>query len=134
MKTILLLAGCLCCMAACDPGFGVHLTNNSPADVRVQVIETRKEIFARLIPLMAAGNQGPYRDTVWSTIDSTGSGFVFGFVLKQGLGAILQRGIGGPNMQQKIVINEADTINLMTDKRVKRKRRWVSTFVSITVQ
>lgn len=124
-RLLLLLLSCTLC--SCDPGFSVILTNNSGKDRTVKVIENSQQKFESTNTMRIA-----------SSPDSTSSSSLeirveekdattrsYSFMLQKGNTALLQRGLGFPNYQQKIIIDNNDTIFLTKDKRVTTKRKFM---------
>jgi hypothetical protein len=115
---------------SCDPGYAVVLQNNSTKDRNIKVITTD-------------GYKFTYRDSV-SILDSikrieipafkNSNELSYTFTLESGKEAVLQQGIGGPDLTEKVVIENADTIHLDSDKRVHTKKYGMSTAVRVTIE
>ena len=118
-------------LSSCDPGHVVILSNQSLKDkeIRVIVADKRKIILLDSIAIIDSEN-APKRFMIAPLKDSTTNSYFF--TLHKGKCAILQQGIGSPDLTEKIIVDHSDTILLTNDKRIIKKKEGIST--SITVQ
>ena len=126
-------------LISCDPGFSVVLSNNSNTTRTVKIVETNRNKVARTDSIPMANNsknsffeRGTAGMIPVISKDTTANTYLF--VLEKGKKALIQFGMGGPDMSQKIVVANADTISIhKKEPRVKIKRRLLSTSVHINV-
>ena len=127
-------------LISCDPGFAVVLSNNSNTTRVRKIIETNKYKVARIDSIrMADSSKNTFfeRDIPIATpvIAKDTTANTYSFILEKGKKALIQHGMGGPDMSQKIIVATADTIAIQKkESRVKIKRRLMSTSVHITVE
>lgn len=118
-------------LISCDPGFSIVVSNNSNAGKKVKVINSDKyflpdsnflEISNLLkgdfyvsgsenarIPLLA-------KDTIE---------YSYSFFLDSGKTALLKAGTGGPDLSQRIITMDYDTIYFRKDQRVQLKKKFL---------
>jgi hypothetical protein len=136
MTRFILLALLLEMLGSCDPGFMVVLTNKSSNDKAVKVIDENKERvqFMDSISIADTG-RGFFSNTTLRqprAVKKTSENS-YSFILEKGKEALLQNGIGGPDLNQKIIVNLNDTIFLNQDKRSVIKRKFMYTSVRVSV-
>jgi len=137
-KQLLSLFAITLILTSCDPGFAVVLNNNSNKERNVTVSRVSKhELLEKdsiaisdtsQLDVLATRNRQKIlvaKDTLHNS---------YSFVLGSGKRALLDRDIGGPDIRQKIIIDQHDTIALRRDKRTKIHRQFMYTLVSTTIQ
>jgi hypothetical protein len=114
----------------------VVLTNKSSNDKYVKVIDVNKERVQFMDSIFVADTSIGFfsNQTVRQprTIKKTSENS-YSFTLEKGKEALLQNGIGGPDLNQKIIVDFNDTIFLKNDKRSVIKRKFMSTSVRVSV-
>lgn len=117
-------------LSSCDPGFAVVIQNKS-GDVRhIEVLATNERKFDYLDSISIIDS--PLRVNIPVLINR--SKLSYSFPLEEGNEAVLQQGIGGPDLNERIVIDKTDTILLNKDKRVQIKKYGMSTSVKVELQ
>ena len=111
---------------SCDPGYMVVLDNKSQTDKHISVInvDQNKLLYTESIIITDTSGPDPFLNTAPKqgvTIEKTSS-VSYSFVLEKGREAILQDGLGGPDLREKIIVDHGDTISLTKDKRSVIKR------------
>ncbi len=111
---------------SCCAGHSVTLSNNSDKDRIVKIIEdgysTRPfKNYVETNDITRKNFSRKKAERIQFTSDSVGSSY--SFLLGKGQKALIQSGLGFPDMNQKIVINNSDTISLRHDRRIKVKKR-----------
>ena len=136
MTRFILLAFLLELLASCDPGFMVILTNKSSNDKYVKIIDVNKERVQFMDSISVADTSVGFfsNQTVRQarTVKKTSENS-YTFTLEKGKEALLQNGIGRPDLNQKIIVDLNDTIFLNNDKRSVIKRKFMSTSVRVSV-
>jgi hypothetical protein len=117
-------------LSSCDPGYVVVLSNQSlkDKDIRVIVADKRKIILLDSIAIIDSEN-APKRFMLAPLKDATTNSYFF--TLHKGKCAILQQGIGGPDLSEKIIIDHSDTILLSNYKRIIKKKQGLSTSITV---
>ena len=136
MTRFILLALLLGLLASCDPGFMVVLTNKSSNDKYVEVIDVNKERVQFMDSIFVADTSRGFFSNQTARqprIVKKTSENSYSFTLEKGKEALLQNGIGGPDLNQKIIVDINDTIFLNNDKRSVIKRKFMSTSVRVSV-
>jgi len=132
---IIVLAEMLC---SCDPGYSVILTNRSQVDRDVKVTAVNKDQLHLIDSISVADTSGEgffsnmtakQRLAVKKTSNDS-----YSFVLAGGKEALLQSGIGGPDLNQNIIIDINDTILLRHDRRSVIKRKFMYTSVKVILE
>jgi len=140
MARLISLLSILICFASCDPGFSVVLSNNSQADKNITVLVNDKYPFrlrdSVLITDTLVSFFEPYKSHVTNIVTHPSqAGNAYSFQLEKGKKVLLQNGIGGPDLSQRIVVNNTDSISLSKkEKRVLIKRKFMYTTVNIKVE
>ena len=140
IKQLLSLFAITLTLTSCDPTFAVILNNNSNKERSVMVIPSHGEsIFGKDSITIADTSRvstrvdGVHLQNIPITKEALP--YSYSFVLGTNKKALLQGGIGIPDRDQKIIIDQYDTIRLRHDKRTKiRKLLGKYTEVSITIQ
>jgi hypothetical protein len=117
-------------LTSCDPGFSVVMQNNSgvPKNIEVLPANKRKLDYVDSMDILDSSLR------VKIPVVINRNKLSYSFMLEQGKKAILQQGIGGPDLDEIIVINKTDTILLKKDKRVIIKKHGISTSVKVELQ
>jgi len=123
---------------SCDPGYIVILSNKSPTDRHISVINVNQNrlLYTDSIFVTDTSVLDPFLNTASkqaTKIEKTSSDS-YSFVLEKGKEAILQNGLGGPDLREKIIVDRGDTILMKKDKRSVMKRKFMSTSVRVTIQ
>ncbi len=139
-RQLLLLLAISMTLISCDPGFAVILNNNSAKERYVTVSKVpRQELASR--DSMTIGDTSHLdffsdktkrQNIVLTRKDTLNNSY--SFVLGKGKRALLQGGMGGPDLNQKLEIDNYDTISLKQDKRTIMHKKFMYTFVSTTIQ
>jgi hypothetical protein len=132
--SVVLISGML---YSCDPGYIVVLDNKSQTDKYISVINVNqnKLLYTESIIITDTSGPDPFLNTTPKqgvTIEKTSSAS-YSFVLEKGREAILQNGLGGPDLREKIIVDRGDTISLTKDKRSVIKRGFMYTAVKATI-
>ena len=138
MTKILTLFFFILFLTSCDPGFGIVLTNESNRIRQVKVVKAKKNKLRYTDSIAIFYNSGQYfyGDSLLkkTLIIKDTSENLYSFHLDKGNKALLEADVGFPNMSQKIIVDNIDTIFLKTDKRVKIKKKGFSTEVTVTIR
>ena len=124
-----------CCLllvfSSCSPVYSIVLNNQSAIEKNIKVMVTdRKKLYNTDSVLIS--RLGKDR-TIPLVKDS--DNLSFSFLLQKGDDAIIQQGSGGPDMKEKIVIDNTDTIHLQQpDSRVTITKKSLSTSVVINIK
>ena len=126
----LIVAGCL--LISCDPGYAVKIENYSASSKNILVITPPTDTLTL-----------KYKDSIHIIYQDSGykialqkdfNNHSYTFVLDKNKTAILNQGIGFPDLNQTLVINSNDTIHLKDKKRVNIKRSFMSTSIIIQIK
>ena len=123
---------------SCDPGYNVILSNKSQTARHIKVIDVNenKVLSTDSISVADTSDQEFFTGATPKEIvnvEKTSSDS-YTFILEKGKEALLQNGIGGPNLNEKIIVEESDTIWLNKDKRSVIKRKFMYTSVRVTIR
>ena len=139
-QRLLTLSFIILTLQSCDPGFAVILSNNSNKEKNVTVTKVpRQELLSKDSVIVVDTSHLDFfsdklsRQSITLTNKDTLNNS-YSFVLKKGKRALLQGGMGGPDYNQKIVIDNSDTILLRHDKRTVIRKKFMYTFVSTKIQ
>ena len=123
----------LIALSSCDPGYSVILSNQSLTDknITVKVTNMNKIQYLDSIAIIDSVN-GIERLMVRISKDTNANSY--SFTLEKGKTAVLQQGIGGPDLSEKIIVDLRDTILLSGDRRVIQKREGISTLITVRLQ
>ena len=138
MIRLILLALVLEMLCSCDPGYSVILSNKSQTARRIKVIDVNanKVLSTDSISVADTSDQEFFTGATpkeFVNVEKTSSDS-YAFILEKGKEALLQNGIGGPNLNEKIIVEESDTIWLNKDKRSVIKRKFMYTSVRVTIR
>ena len=140
MKFLLLIFICAISFSSCDPGYAVILYNRSNEAKQFQVIKPsyyEKSVMHINDSLLIKDISESKDDSrlkkemiliVKDTINNS-----FSFTLEKNKSTIVEKGIGWPDVKQKIIINNRDTILLNNDKRVTIKKKLTYSNINISV-
>ena len=120
MTRLFTLLFILFALSSCDPGYSVNLINQTDGDRNIKVIVTNEYKIKLMDSILIYEPPFPI---VSVKIFKDLKQMSYTFILEKGKTAILQRGIGGPDLTEKIIIENTDTINMKSDKRVKIKKQ-----------
>lgn len=124
-KTWVLLIS-LSFLYSCEPYYDVVLTNNSGKTRCVKFIGSDEYKIEKSDSITIAESpsslNSPEKRVSKEILIKDMINHSFTFYLDSGQSARLQSGIGFPDMNQRVVIDNSDTILLKTDRRIKRKR------------
>ena len=114
-------------LGACCAGHSLVLDNNSGQDQQVTVLERPTGYCARKgVVSITAADEKKFIKKNTQNIDFTlidSSLHAYAFILPKGKKALLQNGIGFPDMDQVLILNHSDTISLRSDRRVTVNQR-----------
>lgn len=133
MRRLVLFFSLLLILSSCDPGYVVILNNQSSKDksIKVLLVNATKLEYMDSIPLIdSLGTLEKLKIPVCKASNSNS----YTFILSKGKRAVLQQGIGGPDLREKVIVDLSDTILLNNDIRVKKEKHGISTSVTIMLQ
>jgi len=107
---------------SCCPGHSVTLKNDSAED---KVITVRGHHYSSL------DHKSWFKGVQFSEIDSAANAYTF--TLPKGKEVRVQGGVGGPDLDQQVIVNHNDTILLASDARAKIKKIPIYYFYKVTV-
>ena len=117
-------------LCSCDPGHAVVISNHSTDSKHVAVVLTNKRRFQALDSITIVDSPNRYQISVLKDV-STHS---YSFILEKGTDAILQQGIGAPDLSDKIIINNNDTIALDNKDKVRIQKQGISTLIKVDLE
>ncbi|MFT3679374.1 MAG: hypothetical protein QM791_03825 [Ferruginibacter sp.] len=126
--TLLLL---LSFIYSCDPGYSIILSNNANEKQEVKVIGKYHTLINDSVKTTDISGSSFFSEkNKFTNIPITGKDTTensYTFFLDQGQRALIGYGMGVPNMKQKMIIVNNDTIDFRKDNRVTRKQEFLST-------
>ena len=139
LRQLLLLLAITLILVSCDPGFAVILNNNSDKDKNVTVSKVpRQELLDKDSIAIADTSQMDFysgnikRQNIFLSKKDTLNNS-YSFVLGKGKRALIQGGMGWPDLNQKIIVDKFDTISLKQDKRTVIRKKVMYTSVITTI-
>lgn len=125
-------------LCSCDPGYSVILSNKSQTARHIKVIDVNENKVLSTDSISVADTSDQEFFTAAAPkeivkVEKTSSDS-YTFILEKGKEALLQNGIGGPNLNEKIIVEESDTFWLNKDKRSVIKRKFMYTSVRVTIR
>ena len=117
-------------LSSCDPGFSVVLSNKSMKERNIKVITVNEQKLTYLDSISIVDSRAQFKIPVLRNKNERS----YAFALQPGKEAILQGGIGGPDLREKVIVDGTDTILLKGDKRVHIKKHWLGTAVTIMIE
>jgi hypothetical protein len=115
---------------SCDPGYAVIASNRSTGERKVEVVMTDNRRFQAIDSIFIIDSPSGFK----VPIKKDKSRLSYFFTLKRGKDAILQQGIGAPDLTEKVIVQSSDTIYLNNDKRVNIKKDGRSTSVTVEIK
>lgn len=119
--------------SSCDPGYVVILNNQSSKDKSIKVILNNVTKLKHIDSIPFIDSSDTFEKLKIPVLKDTNSNS-YTFTLDKGKKAVLQQGIGGPDLDEKIIVDLFDTILLKTDKRVIKEKHGMSKSVTIFLQ
>ena len=127
-QTFLLLLNFI--LLACDPGHTVILRNDTKEERKIEVVLADERKLSALDSIDIVDSLK--RNTISITKDARRRSYSIS--LEPGKVAVLQQGIGSPDLTERVIVDNLDTIELGKDKRVNFKKEGVSTTVTIEIK
>ena len=120
-------------LSSCDPGHVVILSNQSLEDKNIKVIVTDKHKIHYLDSIAIIDSVNAL-GRLMIAISKDSNANSYSFTLEKRKNAVLQQGIGGPDLTEKIIVDFTDTISLIKDKRITTKKEGISTAMTVRLE
>jgi len=120
-------------LSSCDPGFSVILSNQSSTSKNVKVIVTNKDKI-NYLDSIAIIDSLYISERLMIAVSKDTNANSYSFILEKGKSAVLQQGIAGPDLTEKIITNFSDTISLSGDRRVIKERKGIGTLITVRLE
>ncbi|HRN56801.1 MAG TPA: hypothetical protein PLL71_10135 [Agriterribacter sp.] len=128
-----LLFSLLLIFSSCDPGYVVVLSNQSSKDKSIEVVLNKATNLKYKDSIPSIDSLGSFEKLKIPVSKDTKSNS-YTFTLDKGKKAVLQQGIGRPDLDEKVIVDLTDTILLNIDTRIKIERHGISTSMAILLE